>query len=230
MRIGRTKAATNKTRVVVHTPDGAFAQSVQDTFAVSHQIELTVVPGALGPAGELDIGDATVAVVDIDAASDAEMQALQALGCHDQRPAADHRRHARCSTRRWRAACCRCGSRISWPSRSRRVELVRACAQVANGPSGGESAEAQVFSFLPAVGGAGVTTLAIQTAMLLLQSTPRGQSSDLPGRSRFSARAPAPIISTSSRGSISGEIEPRPERLDRQLLEVMLSHHASGLR
>ena len=26
-----------------------------------------------------------------------------------------------------------------------------------------------------------------------------------------------------------GEIEPRPERLDRQLLEVMLSHHASGL-
>ena len=26
-----------------------------------------------------------------------------------------------------------------------------------------------------------------------------------------------------------GEIEPRPERLDRQLLEVMLSHHPSGL-
>ena len=26
-----------------------------------------------------------------------------------------------------------------------------------------------------------------------------------------------------------GEIEPRPDRLDRQLLEVMLSHHASGL-
>ena len=25
------------------------------------------------------------------------------------------------------------------------------------------------------------------------------------------------------------EIEPRPERLDRQLLEIMLSHHASGL-
>ena len=25
------------------------------------------------------------------------------------------------------------------------------------------------------------------------------------------------------------EIEPRPERLDRQLLEVMLSHHSSGL-
>ena len=25
------------------------------------------------------------------------------------------------------------------------------------------------------------------------------------------------------------EIEPRPERLDRQLLEVMLSHHPSGL-
>ena len=45
----------------------------------------------------------------------------------------------------------------------------------------------------------------------------------------ISSTAPAPIISTSSRGSILNEIEPRPERLDRQLLEVMLSQHPSGL-
>ena len=57
----------------------------------------------------------------------------------------------------------------------------------------------------------------------------RGKSVDLPGRSRFPARRRAPTISISSRGSTSTEIEPRPDRLDRQLLEVMLSHHASGL-
>ena len=45
----------------------------------------------------------------------------------------------------------------------------------------------------------------------------------------ISSTAPAPTISISSRGSISSEIEPRPERLDRQLLEMMLSHHPSGL-
>ena len=41
--------------------------------------------------------------------------------------------------------------------------------------------------------------------------------------------APAPTISISSRASTLREIEPRPERLDRQLLEVMLSQHSSGL-
>ena len=48
--------------------------------------------------------------------------------------------------------------------------------------------EAQIYTFLPAVGGVGVTTLAIQTALLLLNSGQRGTTDDLPGRSRFPAR------------------------------------------
>ena len=69
------------------------------------------------------------------------------------------------------------------------VELVRTCARVAKGPAAtAETTEAQIYTFLPAVGGAGVTTLAIQTAMLLLNSGQRGKTRDLPGRPRFPAR------------------------------------------
>src|SRR5262249_59944268 len=57
------------------------------------------------------------------------------------------------------------------------VELVRTCARVAKGPTTSDPTEAQIYTFLPAVGGAGVTTLAVQSAMMLLNSSPRGQAS-----------------------------------------------------
>src|SRR5262249_58210735 len=48
------------------------------------------------------------------------------------------------------------------------VELVRTCARVVQAPTAPEQTEAEIFNYLPAVGGAGVTTLSIQTALLLL--------------------------------------------------------------
>jgi pilus assembly protein CpaE len=105
------------------------------------------------------------------------------------------------------------------------VELVRTCARVAR-PVGAEAAEAQIYTFIPAVGGAGVTTLAIQTALLLLSSQ-RGRSTCLVDLD-FQHGACADYLDIEPRLDLK-EIEPRPERLDRQLLEIMLSHHASGL-
>src|SRR5437016_13536258 len=57
------------------------------------------------------------------------------------------------------------------------VELVRTCARVANGPATGPAvvSESQIYTFLPAVGGAVVTTLAVQTAMMLLNSGSRAK-------------------------------------------------------
>jgi pilus assembly protein CpaE len=108
------------------------------------------------------------------------------------------------------------------------VELVRTCARVANGSATAASTEAQIYTFLPAVGGAGVTTLAIQSAMILLNSGQRGKSSTCLVDLDFQHGACADYLDIEPRLNI-GEIEPRPERLDRQLLEVMLSHHPSGL-
>ena len=82
------------------------------------------------------------------------------------------------------------------------IELVRACARVVKAPAASETKEAKIYTFLPAVGGAGVTTLAIQTAMLLLDNGTRGQPRPAWSTST-SSMAPAPIISTWSRASIS---------------------------
>jgi pilus assembly protein CpaE len=108
------------------------------------------------------------------------------------------------------------------------VELVRTCARVAKPPASGESTEAQIFTFLPAVGGAGVTTLAVQTAMLLLNSGARGKTATCLVDLDFQHGACADYLDIEPRLNLS-EIEPRPERLDRQLLEIMLSQHPSGL-
>ena len=81
---------------------------------------------------------------------------------------------------------------------------------------------------MPAVGGAGVTTLAVQTAMLLLNSGGHGKSSTCLVDLDFQHGACADYLDIEPRLNLS-EIEPRPERLDRQLLEVMISQHPSGL-
>jgi pilus assembly protein CpaE len=109
------------------------------------------------------------------------------------------------------------------------VELVRTCARVAtSAPAGTEVTESEIYTFLPAVGGAGVTTLAVQTAMMLLNSGPRGKSLTCLVDLDFQHGACADYLDLEPRLNL-GEIEPRPERLDRQLLEVMLSHHPPGL-
>jgi pilus assembly protein CpaE len=109
------------------------------------------------------------------------------------------------------------------------VELVRTCARVAKGPAAAaESTESQIYTFLPAVGGAGVTTLAVQSAMMLLNSGQRGKTATCLVDLDFQHGACADYLDLEPRLNLN-EIEPRPERLDRQLLEVMLSHHPSGL-
>ena len=64
--------------------------------------------------------------------------------------------------------------------------------------------------------------------MLLLNSGARGKTSTCLVDLDFQHGACADYLDIEPRLNL-GEIEPRPERLDRQLLEVMLSHHPSGL-
>jgi pilus assembly protein CpaE len=110
------------------------------------------------------------------------------------------------------------------------IDLVRACARVAKGQTDtSRPTEARITTFLPAVGGAGVTTLAVQTAMLLLNSGgPRVKPSTCLVDLDLQHGAVADYLDLEPRLNLA-EIEPRPDRLDRQLLEVMLSYHASGL-
>jgi pilus assembly protein CpaE len=228
MRIGRSKNTANKTRVVILTPDADFEASARTTFSASAQIDLHVVRGSLPTAAEkLDVQGATVVVIDLDANREEEMQALQAFmtGVGAWPPVIVVTQGFDETVARTLLQM-RVADFLVKPVAP--VELVRACARVAKAPTGNESTEAQIYTFLPAVGGAGVTTLAIQTAMLLLNSGVRGRSSTCLVDLDFQHGACADYLDLEPRLNL-GEIEPSPERLDRQLLEVMLSHHPSGL-
>ena len=229
MRIGRQGSAAGKTQVVVLTADAAFAEEVRATFGASQQIALTVVSGTIdGTGDDLSLADATVAVIDLDAAMPGEMQALERL-------------MARIGawppvivvTQTFDEAVARTLLQMRVADFMVKpvspVELVRTCARVAkSATAGADVTEAEIYTFLPAAGGVGVTTLAVQTAMMLLNNGARGKSSTCLVDLDFQHGACADYLDIEPRLNL-GEIEPRPERLDRQLLEVMLSHHPSGL-
>ncbi len=230
MSIGR-RANANRTRVVVLTADEEFDRSVRATFGASKAIDLTPVAGrAHEQADTLDTQDATVVVVDLDANSDEEMAGLQRLMTRvGVWPPVIAVTQAFDENVARTLLQMRIADFLVKPVAP--IDLVRACARVAKGQGGSTAAptEAQIYTFLPAVGGAGVTTLAVQTAMLLLNSGgPRMKPSTCLVDLDFQHGAVADYLDLEPRLNLA-EIEPRPDRLDRQLLEVMLSYHASGL-
>ena len=213
--------------MVVLTADDGFEQSVRATFGSSAQIDLDVVKGGLSGRDSVALDGATVVIADLEAGDEAELAALerfvaripQGLPVVAVTPGFD-------GAVARRLMQMRIADFLVKPVPA--VELVRTCARVAKAPATTEPTEAQIFTFLPAVGGAGVTTLAVQTAMLLLNSNARGKTATCLVDLDFQHGACADYLDLEPRLNL-GEIEPRPERLDRQLLEVMLSHHPSGL-
>jgi|SRR6185437_8263880 len=226
----RRPSAINQTRVVVLTADGEFERMARATFSASKQIDLAVVSGRIGELDENFKADgAAVVVIDLDAGRADEMQALSRLMARngDWPPIIAVTQKFDESVARTLLQM-RLADFLVKPVAP--VDLVRACARVAQASGNNEKpTEAQIYTFLPAVGGAGVTTLAVQTAMLLLNSGgPRNRPSTCLVDLDFQHGNVADYLDLEPRLNL-GEIEPRPERLDRQLLEVMLSYHASGL-
>ena len=227
MRIGRSISPGVQARVVVVTADEGFEESVRATFSASAQISLDVVKATLSGRDQIDVGGASVVIADLDAGDEAELQALENLMTRigNRPPVVAVTRSFEGNVAR-RLMQMRVADFLVKPVPP--VELVRTCARVAKAPANAEATEAQILTFLPAVGGAGVTTLAVQTAMLLLNSGTRGKTATCLVDLDFQHGACADYLDIEPRLNLS-EIEPRPERLDRQLLEVMLSHHPSGL-
>jgi pilus assembly protein CpaE len=237
MRIGRPKTSASQARVIVVTADAVFEDAIRATFGTSPQIGLDIVTERLsGCSDTIGLDGATVLVADVDAGDEAELAALDRLVTRigNGAPVVAITQAFDANVAR-RLMQMRVADLLIKPVSP--VELVRACARATNAarmaapsiaPDGAETTEAQIFTFLPAVGGAGVTTLAVQTAMLLLNSGPRGKTATCLVDLDFQHGACADYLDIEPRLNLS-EIEPRPERLDRQLLEVMLSQHPSGL-
>jgi pilus assembly protein CpaE len=227
MRIGRTVTPGLQAKVVILTADDGFEATARATFGASAQIGLDVVKGRLSDRPEIDVAGATVVVADVDPSDESEMATLERLVTRigswppvvAVMPSFDG-----AAVRRLMQL--RVADFLVKPVPP--VELAQTCARVAKKPPGTDAAEAQILTFLPAVGGAGVTTLAVQTAMLLLNSGAQGKTATCLVDLDFQHGACADYLDIEPRLNL-GEIEPRPERLDRQLLEVMISQHPSGL-
>jgi pilus assembly protein CpaE len=220
--------APNKVRVIALTPDEGLEQSLRTTFGASGKIDLSVVKGDLRALeANFSAGDASVVIIDLDAGNADEFAALQRLMNRIGRwpPVIVVTEGFNAEVGR-RLVQMRVADFLVKPVDG--IDLVRACARVAQGPVDDEVREAEIFTFLPAAGGVGVTTLAIQTAMTLLNSGPRGGVKTCLVDLDFQHGACADYLDLEPRLDLN-EIEPRPERLDRQLLEVMLSQHSSGL-
>ncbi len=225
---GNSKQAASRARVVAQSRDADFERLVRSTFGMDAKVDLSLVTGQFCELErKLDAAEASVVIVDIDPAREADLAALQSF---TQRlngwppvivaiPAFD-------VTLGRRLLQMRVADFVVKPVQA--LDLVRACARAAQDTKAGAAGEAKIFTFLPAAGGVGLTTLAVETAMLLMRNGERDQTSTCLVDLDFQHGSCCDYLDLEPRLDL-GEIEPRPERLDRQLLEVMLSHHASGL-
>lgn len=107
-------------------------------------------------------------------------------------------------------------------------DFVRAINNALKTGDSASQVEPQFLSFMPASGGVGTTILALEAAAILNRHGKRLGRSTCVVDLNFQHGSCAEYLDIEPRFDIT-EIENAPERLDRQLLDVMLSRHDSGL-
>jgi pilus assembly protein CpaE len=218
---------TSTKRVAIVSTDAAFVQETKTAFASADRIELRVLAkSVMDLRGDLQEMECAVAIVDVDSRKLEELESLQRIMRR-----LDGRVPVVVVTQEFDAAAVRIlvqmqvADFLVKPITT--ADLVRSCIRALRGPEKNEVTESQVYSFMPAAGGVGSTTMALETAFLLHNSASRAASTcvvDL----NFQQGACAEYLDLEPRFDLT-EIENQPERLDRHLLDVMLSKHESGL-
>jgi pilus assembly protein CpaE len=108
------------------------------------------------------------------------------------------------------------------------TDLYRSCERLYRKPATQKlNKDATCYTFVPASGGAGTTTLAIETAFIIGRSKRQLGSTCLVDLN-FQDGCIADYLDIAPSFRIE-ELASAPGRLDRQLLDVMLSRHVSGL-
>jgi pilus assembly protein CpaE len=115
------------------------------------------------------------------------------------------------------------------PAESSFTDLYKSCERLARTPAPERRVrEAVCYSFFPAAGGAGNTTLAIQAAFNFLAEKRQPAPSVCLVDLNFQDGAVADYLDLAPSFKLE-ELATAPGRLDAQLLDVMLTRHASGL-
>ncbi len=215
-----------KTILLVST-DKAFVQDARAAFSTSEKITVaTVEKSVTDLRGEIQDAESHAVIIDLDASRLDQIESLQRIARR-----LEGRVPIVVVTQEFNAAAVRIlvqlqiADFLTKPLTT--ADLVRSCLRALQGQGRDEGTESEIYTFMPAAGGVGTTTLALQTAFQLHNSVSRGASTCIVDLN-FQQGACAEYLDLEPRFDIA-EIENQPERLDRQLLDAMLSKHASGL-
>ncbi len=223
----KSAGAVGKKRGILVTTDAEFTHFVRSAFSGDTTFELSVVDNLLrdGRIGT-EIGTAAVVIVDLngDAQNWSDLERL-ASKVGAQLPIIVVLR-AFDGTIARKLVQMRIADVLVKPAAA--SDLVRACYRAVKGAGVGETKDSKIFTFLPVAGGVGATTLAIQSAMALLGNNSRRNQLTCLVDLNFDRGACADYLDIEPRFDLT-EVEPNPGRLDRQLLDGMVSHHSSGL-
>lgn len=220
-------AAGTRARIALVSEDEALAKSIRNAFATGG-VELVLAGRKVAEiSGELHNAEAQAAIIDLDATRLDEIAGLQKLIKR-----LDGKMPVVVVTQEFDAAAVRILIQLQVTDFLTKpvstADLVRACERAISGSAGRDEArEAQILAFMPAAGGVGSTTLALQTAAILHKARSAGDSTcvvDL----NFQQGACAEYLDLEPHFDIS-EIENNPGRLDWHLLDMMLSKHESGI-
>jgi len=107
-------------------------------------------------------------------------------------------------------------------------EFVSACEQAVRFPAQVAAEHARCTTFVSALGGAGATTLSLAAASVFARRNRTGLAQCCVADLNFQAGALADYLDLTPNLQL-GDVAASPDRLDRQLLEVMLTRHASEL-
>lgn len=206
--------------------DAAFLETIAKALAPVPTLSVTVIPESIEQAARRpELEAAAVVVVDLDSKRRESLLALQGLASRigGRVPVIVLTQSFDDALGRWFLQS-RVADFLRKPVEPK--EVLRACVRALRSSSDLPDDSGQIFSFLSAAGGVGATTLAIETAMLLMRASKDGATClvDLD----FQNGACSDYLDLEPRLDLD-EIGPHPERLDLQLLEVMLHRHASGL-
>ncbi len=170
-------ATPSKTkRIVLVSTDMTFVQDSRAAFASSDLIQLTTVEKSVVELrGEIQESGCDAVIIDMDAAKLEEVEALQRITRR-----LEGRSPILVVTQEFNAAAVRILVQLQVADFLVKplttADLVRSCIRVLQGPGREENTESQIYTFMPAAGGVGTTTLTLQTAFQLHHSVTRGAS------------------------------------------------------
>jgi len=222
------KEQKNIKRIALVSTDDAFIKSTITAFGASDAIELLVFEKQIDQIhGELHNSEAKMVIVDLDATKLDEIEALQSVMRR-----LEGKVPVIVITQKFNAVAVRVLIQMQVSDFLEKpvttTDLVRSCIRALRDPSEiEEDSDAKIYAFMPASGGVGSTTLAIQTASILHNNCSRGSSTCIVDLN-FQHGACAEYLDMEPRFDIA-EVKNNPDRLDRQLFEVMLSRHKNGI-